>query len=221
MSNKVQFGKYTFRNTEACIAECKRKIRSYKHAGKIPAEDEDFFKELFKIHPDYDSKRGVGIASIEYGYDPYFGSRCLVLIRVDGTEQTISWLTCFKRPTPKHKVQIAFRALVAGDITALRARTVFSNVSCPLTGEKLGFNNSRVVYIEDLSFNELISEFLWFMDLEYRKVDVRVPRESKTGEFIVTDKVLAAKWRKYHEEMAVTTLIYDDSNLVQNTSCCA
>lgn len=221
MADEVKFGKYSFSSMNACIVAAKRKVRSYDVAGKIPAADEDFFKELLKLHPDYESKRGVGLASIGYGYCRNFNTKCLIAVRVDGSEQAFSWMSCLKSPTAKHRVQAVFRELVLSDTTALRASTVFGVVNCHLTGERLGFNTSRVIYIEDLSFNDLVNEFLGFLDTDYNKVDMRCSRNGNESGLVLHDKLLAEKWKKYHKEMAVMTLISTDPKFEASHDNCA
>ena len=213
MCNSITVANHYFRNLEACKAECKRKIRKFSTIRAIPEKEQHFFKELFKLHPDYDEKRGVGIESVRYGYERKYGTKCLIVVRYDGSEKSISWMSCLKRPTVKHKVQQAFRKAVEGDVNIFKAAAVFSDPYCSLTGEKLGFNNSRVVYNKGLSFNELLGEFLWFMDIPYQEVGAIYPRDEECKLPVVPDEMLVAKWRKYHKEMAEMSIMSDKPDL--------
>jgi hypothetical protein len=115
-------------------------------------------------------------------------------------------------------VQRAFREAVAGDISVLKASVVFSPQTCFLSGEKLGFNNSRAIYNTDLGFNDLVSEFLWWLNLEYEDVRVRYPNCDGDACPVLNDDILQAKWRAFHKEMAVITLISDTHHVSRNKS---
>lgn len=214
----VKFGDYSFHDQSALATECKRRISKYKVSQEIPVDDQKFFHQLFTCHPDYEEKIGCGIKTIRWGHDPVHGSKCLLIRRFDDTEDVISWRGSIRKPTLKHKVQQAFRNTVAGDVNIFKASAAFNPVTCFITGERLGFSNSRVIYNKDLSFNELVEEFLGFLDLELS--DIRLMFSNKNFKAsILADNELAAKWRAYHKEMAVMTLVSSDTQIkLKNTN---
>lgn len=87
---------HRFYSAKECFKECKIKIKTYREGNQISKRDQDFFKALFKLHPNYEKKIGCGIKLIKYGHDKTHGTGCLVIVRLDNTEQSISWRSCLE-----------------------------------------------------------------------------------------------------------------------------
>ena len=96
MSNSIILSNHRFYSAKECFKECKIKIKKYRVGNQIPKKDQDFFKELFKLHPKYEKKVGCGIKFIKYGLDTTYGTGCLIIVRLDNTEQSISWRSCLE-----------------------------------------------------------------------------------------------------------------------------
>lgn len=205
MRRTIAIGKKEFESTKACIKECNKRIAKYKAGDSLSSKDFMFFKQLLAMHPDREEKIGCGIQSLRYDRHSSYSTKCLIITRYDGSEQPVSWFSCLCRPTIKHKVQRAFRAAAESHINLLKASVVFKHQKCFLSGEKLGLNNSRAVYNTDLSFNELVAEFLWCVGLDYK--DVGLHYDNGLGRLAIEDETLIKKWQAFHEEMAVITLI--------------
>lgn len=68
-------------------------ILKYNPMTSLTGPDEQFCLELFKYHPRYTQKCGVGILRIQVRLDKY-GKKCFHLLRVDGSDEDISWTKC-------------------------------------------------------------------------------------------------------------------------------
>ncbi len=75
------------------------KVRSmvarYSPMTNVVGADKIFCLELFKYHPHYLQKFGVGISRIQVRLDEY-GKKCFHLYRLDGSDEDISWTKCLK-----------------------------------------------------------------------------------------------------------------------------
>lgn len=218
MATPVVFGDHKFESRNQCVKACKKIIARYQMAQVLKIEDQIFFAQLFTLHPDYEEKAGCGIKAIRYGYDPEYGTRCLIIVRYDGTETTISWGNCLQSPKKKYRVEKAFRNASACQVNAFKARTVLSPVFCFISGERLGLANSRVVYNAELSFNELVGQFLRSLSLEYADIVLQYGEHFGELNTVSVDENLASKWCAYHEEKAVMTLVSADLGIFLNKS---
>lgn len=205
MAKNIIIGKEEFETAYSCMRECRARISKYKAGEHLDSKDFVFFKQVLALHPDREEKLGCGISSLKYDWHGSYNTKCLIIIRHDGTEQPVSWQSSLQKPTAKHQVQQAFRTAAEGYVNLLKAAVVFKHQNCFLSGEKLGLNNSRAIYSADLSFNELVAEFLWCLGLEYRDVILHYHYGRNCPALI--DEVLMKKWQAFHEEMAVITLI--------------
>ena len=55
----VGFGDHYFKSKVECTTEGKRRISKYKVGQTLSIKDTKFFKEMFKLHPDYKISLGV------------------------------------------------------------------------------------------------------------------------------------------------------------------
>lgn len=207
MTTPVVFGDYKFENRNTCVKACKKVIARYKVAQELPLKDQVFFAQLFTLHPDYEEKAGCGIKAIRYGYDPIYGTKCLIIVRHDETEAPISWGNCLQSPKKKYRVQKAFRKAVAGDVSAFKTNAAFSPVFCFISGERLSFANSRVIYSAELSFNELVEQFLNSLGLGYADIELQYGEHDGEKSTVFLEESLACQWRAYHKEKAVMTMV--------------
>lgn len=212
----VGFGGHYFKSKVECTTEGKRRISKYKVGQTLSINDTKFFKEMFKLHPDYEDKLGCGIASIRYDTDKEYGTNCLFIVRHDGSEIDISWIGSLQLPKTKHDVQSAFRQAVAGDVNVFKAGLVLRGARCWVSDAKLGYGNCRVAYSTDLTFNELVDEFLDIIDYDFREVALVKPRTKDLEVkpcLMLADEWLIRMWQVYHKEMAEMVLVSTDENI--------
>lgn len=70
-------------------------ISGYSIGSFLERDDLAFCQELFRTHPDAESKIGSGISKVEVRLDDY-GHKHFQVHRTDGTNDDISWVHCVR-----------------------------------------------------------------------------------------------------------------------------
>jgi hypothetical protein len=90
----IQLGEEIFRTKGDLIARVRKLIERYPLMGLIDGDDKELCLNLFKHHPEYSKKIGVGILSIQVRISEEHSTRHFHLHRNDGTDEEISWTKC-------------------------------------------------------------------------------------------------------------------------------
>jgi hypothetical protein len=150
-------------------AQCRYILNRYDvKAFVTDPDDEAFLLDLFQRHPEWEQKKGVGIDVIQIQKSE-FGSRCFVLLRLDGTSTDISFQKCLRKPTKEQAIRQACRTAIRPRIYAYReANVIYGETRCAVTGEILTKKNTTIDHY-DLTFDEMFR--LWvsnqYIDLVY------------------------------------------------------
>jgi hypothetical protein len=183
-------------------------LRRYPPGTKVIGEDEMFLRAFFVRHQRYEHKHGVGMHHIEVRknrYDVGFW-----IIRVDGSETDISYLSCLAPPTHTQKVKAAMRLAVYSQKKAYRERHLVPGALCSVTGEPLNIGNCHVDHV--VPFEDLVTTFLDREQLTIDEVEIE-PRRDGEVDSILSDKRLESAWQKYHQQNAVLRLVTKHANL--------
>lgn len=217
MAKPIEFGDYKYASKKDCIEYCEALIAKYKVGDTLPEEDQIYFKQLLTLHPDYEDKVGCGVKSITYDYSATFGSKCLHIIRYDGSKEATSWKSCLSKPKPENHVESALRREVCDDVGAFKSKTCNRGAECPVSGEELTYDNCHAVYSYDgkgLTFKQLVAKFYKEQGIEYTNVNLRFPTDNaEDARPQLTDKELANKWVAFHNDNAKITLLSSDSSM--------
>src|SRR5262249_483766 len=153
----------------------------YEPGATISGADDRALRRLIEQHPDYDQKRGCGIACFTVTDDTAFGSRCFVLVRADGSRSDFSYRDCISPKSAPATLLAGMRLEVADDIQAAKVKH-FEN-----HGDELGRIKSAVsdvlITIEDAhadhavprTFNELAVLFLAARGIDPDNSDLLAP----------------------------------------------
>lgn len=206
----IRFGDYWFEDKADCLYEGKRRITKYKRGDILSKHDTKFFESLFTLHYDYLEKVGCGIKHLRFDKDSKYGTNCIIIVRRDDTEVDISWANSLQRPKARHDIQAAFRQAVEEDVVLFRSAMIQRGARCWLTNEILTDNDCRATYSTDLTFNELVEEFLDIVDINIYNVKLMRPRRKysrKPPVLILKNPVFKRMWQVYHREMAQIVLV--------------
>ena len=177
----------------------------------LVSEDLDFMLELFKLHPEYEQKKGVGIRAVSIIHPSlYPNSKCFYITRVDGSGTDISWLMCFKGRDVKKDILSAFRYAIAYQIQDFRTQQLLTTRHCPYTGVVLDRLNSHVDHEYPLTFAKLVKDFM--ADSDLMDVEITVPSDNQLITEL-TNPEFKNDWREYHLKNAKLRLISITANL--------
>lgn len=217
MAKPIAFGKHTYTSKKDCSFDCESRIANYKVGDKLNDVDQDYFKQLLTLHPDYEEKVGCGIDHITYDYNATFGSKCLHIIRRDGSKEATSWRSCLSKPKPENHVENALRREVTNEIAAFKSKACGDGAVCPISGQELEYGDCHAVYAYDgdgLTFKQLVAKFYVDQGITYTDCDVRFPIDNEEdARPQLTNRELASTWVSYHKANAKLTLLSADSNL--------
>lgn len=212
----VRFGDYWFEDKKCCVDEARSRISQYERGQRLSDNDTKFFTSLFTMHHDYLEKIGCGVKYLRFDKNKEYGNNCIIIGRRDNTEVDISWTASLQSPRVKHDIQTGFRAAVERDVTMFKKMMIERGARCWLTGEKLTYENCRATYSTDLTFNELLDEFLDIIDININEVLLVRPRRRKSRKqpvLILENPTLKRMWLVYHREMAQIVLVSTKDDL--------
>lgn len=85
----------TYKTKAAITAHCRAIIKGTATNERVAPEDQGFLLDLLSYHTEWPSKAGAGVTGITTMVSEH-GTRCLNLIRADGTRVDISYLHALK-----------------------------------------------------------------------------------------------------------------------------
>ena len=174
--------------------------------------------DLFKLHPEVDTKIGSGIDHIEVrtNNEFAFGSRGFWIIRTDGTETDISYIKCLQGETA-HRNQFvkACRAAIKPHIEHFRKEffRVAPTPTCCLTGQPIRPDTCHVDHIPPYTFERIIDAFATLNGL-----DLNTPGLCVTGVDgwlmpTIADDLLRDKFIQFHHTFAQLRVISASANV--------
>lgn len=169
--------------------------------------------ELFARHPEWDQKRGCGIACVKVVESPIYGDRCFWIYRTDGSDTDISYLTCVKSKgkTPRAQFMAAARCAVVDQIIKFK-RKAFNGrfvVHCEITGKLVSEDNADVDHI--FPFARLVDRFITQYHIDIAAVEY----VNKGDGDIVTcfsSDIIEQKWKAFHEKHAKLQITHREAN---------
>ena len=175
--------------------------------------DNDFMRSLIKFHPDYETKKGPGIAAIQVRHHPmHFQQREFCIIQSNGNKVHFSNKKIFSMPSKKKKFEKASRFAIYDQIRQFKtaAFRYHSTLLCPLTNEIINERNCHVDHVAPL-FKQLKQEFI-----EHNNIDVNTVefRSDINGNVHFEDDEIRAAFETFHRERATlrVTSVNGNSN---------
>lgn len=205
----IRIGDAVFWTKKAATEAVRGILYSYDLGSTLGAEDEAFMLDVFWLHPEWELKRGCGIASVQV--EQNFGTRGFWLTRTDGTRTDISFVKSLTPPRQEHDVRAALRTEIREQVRQFKAASLAPGVVCPITAQPLDATNAHVDHAPP-EFDELIAMFLAANQLSFDHISVN-PTEDGSTDTLMADRHLAAMWQEFHREHASLRLVTKTANL--------
>lgn len=185
-------------------------MRRYRFGDRLDEEDKLFCLALFEHHSEHSQKVGRGIEHIEVRPDDQ-GNKYLHLLRVDGTDEDISWCHCISPKKEATVIYEALRSTVKDQIQEFKDKQVKKGAVCPFRRMPLTLANSHVDHFNP-TFEALVAEFFRRHDHALSYSDL-AEQEGNDFRGILKDQALLEAWRSFHLENANLRLISAAANL--------
>lgn len=171
---------------------------------------------LFERHPEFEQKRGCGIASVKVVLNPVFGDRCFWIYRTDGTDTDISYRVCVtsKKPTKRQAFMAACRAAIAEQVLAFK-RSRFNNnplIKCQISGRLVSESDAHVDHF--IPFINLVEHFV---STRYVNIDTVQYQPKVDGDFVTkfANESLEKQWQEYHRLNATLQITHKSENMAK------
>jgi len=149
--------------------------------GTINDEEKLFLFGLIKNHPDFYSKRGVGIKDF-FIKKTAWGSMGFWILRNDNSETDFSYKQCLTPRTKLQEIKYACRTAIEDDILAHKILGV-----------------GYVAHHKNISFKEIFEE--WIKDKKIEDLLLEDLRDNQV-KIRFKDKAIAEDFRTFHNKLA-------------------
>ncbi|MDX3589067.1 DCL family protein [Streptomyces europaeiscabiei] len=217
MPRGITIGATRYPTKEAVRDVCRSIVQRYGIGGDVTDPDDDaFLRHLLECHPEYDLKRGDGIAHFRVIAHTDHGRRSvgLALVRLDGEVADFSWNACLTPLSHRTQVLAALRHAIADQVAASRNAALNSGqpLVCSVTGAPIPSATELHIDHAAPTFLDLAEEFI----AANGGVDVlRILPDSGAGISYIEleDKALERRWQDHHQKRAVLRPVLKRVNL--------
>ena len=181
--------------------------------------DEAALHWLVEQHPEYEQKRGCGIAGFTV-VRTIFGSCGFAIVRTDGSTTDFSYRECLSPRSVRTEILAALRHEVADDIQDAKLRHFgkhgdeLDRVACALTGALIDISQSHADHAPPWTFQNLAAAFLAARGVVISN-DLLEPSTDNQHRRRLADPELAAAWRSYHHELARIRVVDAKANIAR------
>ena len=188
----------------------RRYVVQYLHKtplGPLPEDAYDWMIALLARHPNFDQK-WQDVMHIEIGTTERYNTRCIYLVRRDGSKVDISYTKALynriTRRMYKYDVKKAFRYAILSQINAFREAAFMQLNECEMCGCELHHGNTSVDHdFTKVKFSTLVREFCALHGHTIHSVPIRSVGIEKELE----DDAFREAWVAYHADHAVLRLL--------------
>lgn len=172
-----------------------------------------FFRLLFERHPEKERKCVSQIVDIAFRRFPKarpplkYSDHQVWIIKDDGTQDTISWVSCVKQQTKPPEIALTTAMRVEVDDQIREFRNKHRGEPCQLCGT---FDNLSVDHI--VKFRTLKSDFFL---LNPNPPVLFAKNNCAQERFRPEDEEYASKWRDYHREHARLRILCLPCNIME------
>lgn len=216
MTRGIMVGGARYPSKEAVREVCREIVRRYGVGGDITqTQDDRFLRDLLRRHPEYEVKRGGGVAHFRV-IGSAWGTKSagFAVVRHSGELVDFSWNACLSPPSHRAQVLGALRRLVAGQVVDARNEVLRAGgpLTCAVTGEVIPTVSDLHMDHEPPTFLTLAEDFI----AAQGGVDAfRIRRETGTevGYAELEDEPLSGRWQDYHQANAILRPVLKRVNL--------
>ncbi|MEV0693047.1 DCL family protein [Streptomyces sp. NPDC050388] len=217
MPRGITIGATHYPTKEAVRNICRGIVQRYGIGGDVTdPQDDAFLRHLLERHPEYDLKRGAGIAHFRVIAHTDHGRRSigLALVRLNSEVADFSWNACLTPLSHRTQVLAALRHAIDAQVAAARNAALNSGqpLVCSVTAAPIP--SAAELHIDHAAptFLDLAEEFI----AGNGGVDAfRILPDSGAGVSYIEleDKVLERRWQDHHQERAVLRPVLKRVNL--------
>ncbi len=193
-----------------------------KHPLKTKLSNGEFddVMSLLLCHPKADEKIGSGVKflKIDQGYNS--SNRCFHIIREDGSMENFSIGKCINGDhSPFYKFCIACRKSVESDLSEMKKQYFQEKsdseykVICPLTKEKIEFNESHIDHREPFTFASIVHFFIQARNIDLNQIKY-ITQNNYGNEF--EDNQLSQDFQSWHKKNAKIRIVNGKANLAKS-----
>lgn len=191
-----------------------RNILQRYEAGQIL--DNDDFKliiDLFKNHPNWETKKGKGIKEIKVVLDRW-KKKAFVLLRIDNTTTDISFIIAARgrRESKIKRIKNACRYHIIPEILKFKDTIDFNSYFCPITGKKLEKRNCHIDHY-NLTFNELVNLWLKNKDINFLVNKLNDNTKDNVVYDMFEDEEIIKEFIEFHNKNTHLRAVLPNANL--------
>lgn len=136
------------------------------------------------------------------------------LVREDGTKTEFSWRKCIQGEAEGELQKEALREAVAYQIIAFRDKQLMSweALFCPVTGERITFDNYHVDHVTPNTFDQLAADWLRSEGISLEDVQITPSLDNEYGRRMTAPEQIAS-WTRFHASRAVLRMMTKEGNL--------
>ena len=169
--------------------------------------------DLIGHHYARDEKVGAGISHFTVSLSQW-GFREFHLHRIDGTSINFSYTKCLEPKAPAlREAKLAMRREVQEEISAAKWRWWEDHADesgylvCPVSGDAITGDQADADHAPPYTFDVLATTFLTALEIEPDENFVQ-----SDGKYLMADRDLAARWRRFHHKLAHLRVISSEAN---------
>lgn len=218
----VEIATRTFENQSKATDFFKGMLNRYSAGDQVTDDDSLDLAALLERHDEYAQKVGCGVDHFEVMATEH-GTNCFRIVRTDGSGTDFSYRHCITQrpPTRKQDVSQAFRRAVQLDLYTARDRFFAQHrgadgrVTCAVTGERIGRDESHMDHRPPMTFEVIVTTFLEGRGMSLEEVPISRGRDEQVSPE-VTDAGLIEAFRSYHTRVAKLDIVRTSVNLSQS-----
>mgnify|MGYP001794339373 CR=1 FL=1 len=195
-------------------------LNKYPLATAIHGKEFDDVMALLLCHPRANEKIGSGVKFIKVDQGFNSSNRCFHVVRVNDSTEDFSIGKCIDGDhSPFYKFCIACRKSVETELRAKKLKYFEeegdkeSKVVCPITKEKITFEESHIDHREPFTFSAIVHFFIKANGIDLNSVEYVT--EYKYGNEFKNHEI-AEKFRGWHRENATLRIVKGKANLAKS-----
>ena len=167
--------------------QLKKKCRELLYKNVLTLDDKKFLASIFINHPDWKSKRGVGVKDISR-MKTIYNTTGFQIIRKDGSTTDISYNECISPSSSLSKIKRACRTACKTEIIKFRKNIKWGIDVCPFSNKILYKENTDIDHY-NMTFNELFNEWIKNKDTKYLESKLAKSEDNIFEDYFIDDEL--------------------------------
>lgn len=195
-----------FRTKQEITEYAQSILHGYGVGNVLTGKDFEFIYDLLQRHPKVDEKMGCGVKEFRI-MKGLFDTRAFEIVRTDGTTTDFSYVKCISSKNELHDIRMACREAVRDDTLGFKQNyfdaeaDVNMMVECPLTGEKVAWEDAHVDHMPPDTFDSIFRQWLDKGEIDPKSVEIGGYEDGEMGKYF-KDSDLKERFREFHNQCA-------------------